>query len=57
MDGRIEQTKLKIEWWALADIRPYENNPREHEHAVDKMAAVIREFGFRRPLLIRGDGG
>jgi hypothetical protein len=53
----MEQTKLNIEWWALADIKPYENNPRINEHAVDKMAAVIREFGIRRPLLVRADGG
>ena len=52
----MEQTKLNIEWWALDQIKPYENNPRIHDHAVDKMAAVIREFGIRRLFLVRSDG-
>ena len=27
------------------DVKPYENNPRENEKAVDKVAASIQEFG------------
>lgn len=33
----------------------YANNPRENDHAVDKTAAAIREFGFRVPILVKDD--
>src|SRR6266851_3910808 len=36
----------------LASIRPYENNPRINEAAVDAVAASIRQFGFRQPLVV-----
>lgn len=39
----------------LADLRPYENNPRRNEEAVAYVANSIREFGFRVPLVIDGD--
>lgn len=52
----MEQSKLCVEWRALDELAPYENNPRINDHAVDRMAALIREFGFRRPILVRGDG-
>ena len=37
---------------ALADIRPYENNPRQNDAAVDAVAASLREFGFRQPIVV-----
>jgi DNA modification methylase len=40
----------------LADIRPYENNPRANDSAVDAVAASIREFGFRQPIVVDTDG-
>ena len=40
----------------IQDLRPYENNPRKNEAAVDKVAASIREFGFKVPLVITQDG-
>jgi len=51
-----EQNRLPVEWWPLAKLKPYENNPRINDHAVGQMAGLIREFGFRRPFLVRGDG-
>jgi DNA modification methylase len=47
---------VKIELRKLADIRPYENNPRHNDDAVDAVAASIREFGFRQPIVVDGDG-
>jgi hypothetical protein len=35
----------------LADIRPYENNPRHNDGAVDAVAASIQAFGFRQPIV------
>jgi DNA modification methylase len=34
----------------------YARNPRKNDHAVDKVAAAIREFGFRVPIVANSDG-
>lgn len=36
----------------LEELTPYENNPRNNEAAVDAVAASIREFGFKVPIII-----
>ena len=43
---------MKIEQRSLADIKPYDNNPRINDAAVDAVAASIREFGFRQPIVV-----
>ena len=30
----------------LEELKPYENNPRKNEGAVEKVAESIRQFGF-----------
>jgi len=47
---------MKIELRPLADITPYENNPRINDGAVDAVAASLREFGFRQPIVVDTDG-
>jgi DNA modification methylase len=47
---------MKIEMRKLTDIRPYENNPRQNDAAVDAVAASIREFGFRQPIVVDTEG-
>lgn len=37
------------------DLRPYKNNPRINDGAVDAVAASIREFGFKVPIVISPD--
>jgi ParB-like chromosome segregation protein Spo0J len=39
----------------LEAIRPYENNPRHNDPAVDAVAASIEQFGFRQPLVVDED--
>lgn len=39
-----------------SELVPYEKNPRKNEKAVDKVAASIREFGFKVPIIIDTDG-
>jgi len=34
----------------------YAGNPRKNDHAVEQMAATIKRFGFRVPLLAKSDG-
>lgn len=40
---------------SLNDIKPYENNPRINESAVDKVANSIKEFGFQNPIIVDKD--
>jgi len=40
----------------LAELKPYEKNPRKNDHAVDRIATAIKEFGFNVPVLIEGCG-
>jgi DNA modification methylase len=47
---------VNIEMRPLDSIKPYANNPRHNEAAVDAVANSIREFGFRQPLVVDQDG-
>src|SRR3954465_11009283 len=47
---------VETEMWSIDKIRPYGRNLRRNDHAVDRMVAAIREFGFRIPVLVRSDG-
>lgn len=40
-----------IEW-----LRPYENNPRNNEQAVEAVANSIKEFGFKVPIVATIEG-
>jgi len=44
--------KLKIEYKKVVELIPYVNNPRNNDRAVDKVAASIKEFGFKNPIII-----
>lgn len=45
-----------LENWPIKKVRPYERNPRRNDNAVDAVAASIREFGFRQPIVVDRDG-
>lgn len=47
---------MQIELRAPSSIKPYENNPRVNDGAVEAVAASIREFGFRQPVVVDADG-
>ena len=47
---------MKIDQWQLTQLHPCEHNPRLNDEAVDVVAASIREFGFRQPIVVDGDG-
>jgi len=47
---------MKIESWNIADVKPYESNPRQNDQAVDAVARSIEEFGFRQPIVVDEDG-
>jgi DNA modification methylase len=46
---------MQIELRVLNTIRPYEKNPRVNDAAVDAVAASIRAFGFRQPIVVDED--
>src|ERR1700732_736026 len=46
----------QIELWPIDKLVAYANNPRKNDAAVDRMAASIREFGFKIPVLARSNG-
>ena len=44
---------LRIEDFAIQDLRPYQNNPRLHPKLqIDKLARAITDFGFLIPILV-----
>ena len=47
---------MHVEMRPIASIKPYENNPRENDAGVDAVAASIRAFGFRQPIVVDEDG-
>jgi ParB-like chromosome segregation protein Spo0J len=47
---------MQIELWELGRLRPYEQNPRVNDKAVEAVARSIREFGFRVPIVVDAEG-
>ena len=43
---------MHVEERPISSIRPYENNPRLNDAAVDAVAASIKQFGFRQPIVV-----
>jgi site-specific DNA-methyltransferase (adenine-specific) len=39
----------------VSEIHPYEKNPRFNDGAVDAVAASIKEFGFKNPIIVDKD--
>ena len=36
----------------IGDLKPYGNNPRKNDAAVDMVAQSIRDFGFKNPIIV-----
>jgi len=47
---------LQFETWPIERCIGYARNPRKNDHAVDRVASAIREFGFRVPIVAKSDG-
>lgn len=47
---------MRVESWDVRSIRPYPFNPRKNDDAVEAVAASIREYGFRQPIVVDADG-
>jgi ParB-like chromosome segregation protein Spo0J len=47
---------MHVELRDIETIKPYAHNPRDNDHAVEAVAASIREFGFRQPIVVDETG-
>ena len=43
---------LRVKYAPIDDVRPYEDNPRHNEEAVEAVANSIREFGWKQPIVV-----
>ena len=43
---------MQVKLVNIDDVKPYESNPRVNDGAVDAVAASLREFGFRQPIVV-----
>jgi DNA modification methylase len=51
-----KEHRMKIELRKTSEVKPYPNNPRTNDDAVDAVAGSIREFGFRQPIVVDAEG-
>jgi DNA modification methylase len=47
---------MEVHLRSLSSIKPYDKNPRFNDQAVEAVAASIREFGFRQPIVVDEEG-
>ncbi|NLS96663.1 MAG: ParB N-terminal domain-containing protein [Planctomycetaceae bacterium] len=52
----MQASKFDIQLRSIDTIRPYENNPRQNDAAVDAVVESIRQFSFRQPIVIDAEG-
>lgn len=45
-----------VELRPIETIKPYPGNPRVNDDAVDAVAASLKEYGFRQPIVVDADG-
>jgi DNA modification methylase len=52
----LNASELNLQHWPIDRLIDYARNPRKNDHAVEQMAAVITEFGFRIPVVAKSTG-
>lgn len=56
MPAKKKTDPWATERWPISKLIGYARNPRKFDHAVPEVAAAIREFGFRVPIVAKSDG-
>lgn len=51
----MKDKRIQIIYRPVAELIPYANNPRKNDPAVDAVAASIKEFGFKVPIILDSD--
>jgi len=52
---KTKDAPLGIKSLKVSDLVPYKNNPRKNDDAVPNMVTLIEKFGFKVPILVRGN--
>ena len=48
---------MDVKWWPISKVIAYARNARKiPPQAVDKVAASIKEFGWRQPIVVDREG-
>lgn len=47
---------MQVKTVSIDKIKPYENNPRNNDDAVDAVANSIKEFGWQQPIVVDNGG-
>ena len=47
---------MNIEIRPLAEIYPYHRNPRKNDPHVDKLADILKEYGWKQPMVVDPEG-
>ena len=47
---------MQITLWPIERVKPYERNPRQNDSAVESVAASLKEFGWRQPIVVDAAG-
>lgn len=43
---------IEVKTFKTSEIKPYENNPRNNDDAIDPVMESIKQFGFKVPIII-----
>ncbi|WP_425613619.1 DNA modification methylase [Anatilimnocola sp. NA78] len=47
---------MDVKLWNISDVKPYPNNPRLNDDAVDLVAGSLKEYGWRQPIVVDQQG-
>jgi DNA modification methylase len=47
---------MQIQLWEIDSVRPYHRNPRDNDGAVEAVAASLKAFGWRQPIVVDAEG-
>ena len=45
-------SELRLEYLPVSELIPYTKNPRKNDAAVERVANLIKEYGFKKPILV-----
>ena len=51
----MAQSKIEARYVPIDVVKEYDNNPRRNDFAVDAVAASIKQFGWRQPIIVDQD--
>jgi len=51
-----QKNTYSVQLRSIDEVKPYERNPRLNDKAVDAVAASLKEFGFKQPIVVDTDG-